>query len=176
MPIFGRTKMILHDDCFNFAAPDIAFKYKGPDPQLAYEKIRECFTTVFGVLESERVQEKDYIWNREGKKESFKVSWSIVKDLDKFSYLYYVVKMSGYSEETPDGKFGEVTVEIASFLRTEYVQDNVWERSIFYEMLRVFWHKVFYQEKTMEYLDLCKSIANKFKDELRAFFALNQKK
>ena len=172
MPIFARTKLILQEECFDFAGPELVLEYKGVDPQLAYSKIRECFSTVFGVKEAERVQEKEYTWNRVGKKETFKVSWHVTKDMDRFSYLYYKIKMSGFAEQTKNGKEGEVRIEIASFLRTEYPQDNIWERSIFYEIARVFWHKVFYQEKRDEYQDICRTIANNFKDEIRSFFNL----
>ncbi len=176
MPIFARTKMVLQEECFNFAGPELVLEYRGPDPQLAYSKIRESFLTIFGVKETERVQEKEYTWNRSGKKETFKVSWHITKDMDRFSYLYYKIKMSGFAEQTKNGKEGELKLQVVSYLRTEYPQDNVLERSIFYEIARVFWHKVFYQEKRWEYMDVCRTLANNFKNEIRSLFNLMQRK
>ncbi|MEM5793000.1 MAG: hypothetical protein QXY45_01400 [Candidatus Aenigmatarchaeota archaeon] len=172
MPIFARTKLILHEDCFNFAGPEMYLKYKGPNPHLAYNKIRELFWTVFGVKESERVQEEEYVWDKQGKKETFSVKWHVTKDMDRLSYLYFVIKMKGFLEETQNGKEGEVNVDIIGVLRTEYPQDNIWERTIFYEMARVFWHKVFYQDKREKYVDICRDISNRFRNELKAFFNL----
>jgi len=172
MPIFARTKLILQENCFDFASPEMTLKYKGKDPQLAYNKIRESFWTVFGVKETERVQEMDYTWNKDGKRETFSVDWHITKDMDKNSYLYFKVRMKGFAEEAKDGKEGELNVEIAGVLRTEYPQDNIWERSIFYEIARTFWHKVFYQEKRFDYMDICREISTNFRNELKSFFNL----
>ena len=90
MPLFARSKLIIHDDCFEgaaFSGPELFLKYKGKDPQLAYSKIRELFWTVFGVKETERVQEKEYNWDRVGKRETFSVRWQVVKDMDKRAAL-----------------------------------------------------------------------------------------
>ncbi len=172
MPIFARTKLIIQEDCFNFAGPEMYLKYKGKDPHLAYNKIRELFWTVFGVKETERVQERDYTWDKEGKKETFSVAWHITKDMDRLSYLYFKVNMKGFAEEAKDDKEGEVNVEIVGVLRTEYPQDNIWERTIFYEIARTFWHKVFYQDRRDKYMDVCREISTRFRNELKAFFNL----
>lgn len=171
MPIFARTKMILQDNCWD-PQPVLNWEYRGPNPQLAYSKIREMFRTIFSVSEPERVQEKDFIWDRKGKREDFAVSWEVSKDFDRFSYAFFRINMKGYAEETGNGKEGTLTVELDAFLRTEYPQDTIWERSIFYEMARVFWHKVLYQEKRLEYMDVCRSIMARFFNELKGFFNL----
>ena len=80
--------------------------------------------------------------------------------------------MKGFAEETGNGKEGEVSVEIVGVLRTEYPQDNIWERTIFYEIARTFWHKIFYQERREKYMDICREISTKFRNELKAFFNL----
>ncbi|NCO96687.1 MAG: hypothetical protein COY38_03500 [Candidatus Aenigmarchaeota archaeon CG_4_10_14_0_8_um_filter_37_24] len=175
MPIFARTKLIIHDDCFEpsaFSGPDMSFKYKGKDPHLAYNKIREMFWTVFGVRETERVQEKNYTWDKKGNRETFSVAWYINKDMDRLSYLLFNVKMKGFIETTENGKEGELNVEIAGVMRTEYPQDNMWERTIFYEMARVFWHKVFYNDKREKYMEICREISTNFTKELKSFFNL----
>lgn len=173
MPVFARTKLILQEDCWDVTTPVMNLKYTGPDPQLAYSKMREMFWTIFGVKESERVQEKDYSWDKQGKKETFKAEWDITKDMDKFSYLYFRIKMSGFAEEVGDGrKEGNLSVTIDAKLRTEYPQDTIWERNIFYEIMRVFWHRIFYSEKRNEYQDVCRSIMMSCKNELKSFFNL----
>lgn len=172
MPVFARTKLILQENCFDFTIPEMYFKYKGKDPQLAYNKIRELFWTVFGVKETERVQEVGYNWDKNGKRENFSVDWHVTKDMDRHSYLYFKIRMKGFAEEGKDSKEGEVNVDIVAHSRTEYPQDNIWERSIFYEIARTFWHKVFYQEKRDKYMDICREISTKFRNELKSFFNL----
>ncbi|MBL7170258.1 MAG: hypothetical protein ISS48_04520 [Candidatus Aenigmarchaeota archaeon] len=176
MPIFARKKMILQDDCFDvlsgFPSADVSLKYKGPEPQKVYQKTRELFWTVFQVKEGERVQERDYEWKRSGKREDFKVKWNIVKEMDRMSYLFFKVSLKGFAEETKNGKEGEFEMDMTGVIRTEYPQDNVWERTIFYEMARVFWSKVFYQDKRFKYQGICRSMLTTFRNELKAFFNL----
>lgn len=176
MPLLARTKMIIQDDCWNVAGPEMKLHYSGLNPQLAYSKIREMFWTVFGVKEGERVQEKEFKWDRKEKKEIFNVQWDVSKDMDKFSYAYFRIRMNGFAEEAEVGKVGELDVNIDGFLRTEYAQDEIWERTIFYEMGRVFWHKIFYREKRLEYQDVCRSLMMAFRNELKAFFNLLPKR
>ncbi len=171
MPIFARTKLIMQDNCWD-PQPVLKWEYRGPNPHLAYTKIREMFRTIFNVSETERVQEKDFVWDRKGKREDFFVSWEISKDLDRFSYAYFRINMKGFAEETDSGKEGKLSIELDGYLRTEYPQDTFWERSIFYEIARVFWHKVLYQEKRLEYADVCRSLMGKFLNELKGFFNL----
>lgn len=172
MPIFARTKLILQDDCFDVSNPDLKLDYTGPNPQKVYKKIKSMFQTVFGVKEGERVQETEYSWNRQGEKEIFNAKWEITKDMDKYSYLVFRVKMNGFTEQTKKGKQGKVTVSVDGIVRTEYPQDTFWERSILYELVRVFWHKTFYHEKRFDYQDQCKNIMTVFLNELKGFFNL----
>ncbi|MEM5792575.1 MAG: hypothetical protein QXM68_03625 [Candidatus Aenigmatarchaeota archaeon] len=171
--MFSRTKMILQDDCWDVASqPVLTLNYTGPNPHLAYQKIRELFRTVLNVNEAERVQEKDFTWNKKANKEDFSVTWDISKDLDRFSYLFMRVSMSGSAEEKEGGKEGRLTVSIEAFMRTEYPQDTLWERSIIYEIIRMFWHKVVYYEKRREYQDICRTLISRFINELKSFFNL----
>lgn len=170
MPIFARTKLVLQDDCFDFVNPDMSLSYTGPNPQKAYKKIKEMFRTVFGTKEGERVQESEYNWNREGGKEVFNAKWEIAKDMDKFSYLVFRVKLKGYVDVKT--KQGKASVSVDGVTRTEYPQDTFWERSIFYELIRVFWHKIFYHEKRLNYQDDCRNIMSVFTNELKHFFNL----
>jgi len=172
MPIFARTKLILQDDCFNVSNPELKLDYTGPNPQKVYNKIKDTFHTIFGVKEEERVQETEYSWNREGDKEIFNAKWEIVKDMDKYSYLLFRLKMNGFAQQTKKGKIGKVKIDINGVVRTEYPQDSFWERSIFYELLRVFWHKTFYHDKRLDYQEQCKNIITTFLNELKSFLNL----
>ncbi len=172
MPIFARTKLIIQDDCWDISGPEMKWSYSGPNPHLAYKKIKDMFFTVWNVKEHERVQEKEFVWDREGKKEKFSVSWELSKDMDRFTYIYARISINGEAIETENGKEGKLNVNIDGVLRTEYPQDTLWERSIFYEMARVFWHKVLYQEQRRLYQDNCRRLMKIFLEELKAFFNL----
>ena len=172
MPVFSRTKLLLHDDCFDQGTPDLTLNYSGPNPQKAYAKVKEMFTTVFALKGNERIQEIDYSWNRDGDKETFNVKWQLVKDMDHFSYLVFNIKLKGQATHGKKGPEGKATITIDGAIRTEYPQDTVWERSIFYEIGRVFWHKVFYHEKRADYQNECRDIMSLFINELKSFFNL----
>lgn len=172
MPTFARAKFVLHDDCFNTSIPVLKVNYSGPNPQFAYTKIREMFTTIIGVNVLDRVQETDYSWDRKGETESFRVGWEVVKEMDKFTYIVLRIGMKGFVDVKNGVKEGKVAIELNGFMRTEYPQDSVWERSIFYEMLRVFWHKVFYREKRYDYQEHCRELLSRMSQELKAFFNL----
>jgi hypothetical protein len=172
MPTFARAKFLIHDDCFNTSVPVLKINYSGPNPQFAYTKIREMFTTIVGVNVLDRVQETDYSWDRKENTESFRVSWEVVKEMDKFSYLDIRIGMKGFAENKDGVKEGKVAIEMNGVMRTEYPQDTIWERSIFYEMLRIFWHKVFYREKRYEYQEHCREILSRLTQDLKAFFNL----
>jgi hypothetical protein len=176
MPMFARTKMVLQDDCWDIAAqPILTLNYSGPNPHLAYQKIRELFRTVLNVNEAERVQEKEFKWDRKGNKEEFSVSWDVAKDLDRFSYIFFRITMSGSAEEKEGGREGKLSVSIEGYLRTEYPQDTLWERSIFYEIARMFWHRVIYYDKRREYMDICRKLMSTFVNELKSFFNIMPK-
>jgi len=174
--MFARTKMVLQDDCWDIAAqPILTLNYSGPNPHLAYQKIRELFRTVLNVNEAERVQEKEFKWDRKGNKEEFSVSWDVAKDLDRFSYIFFRITMSGSAEEKEGGREGKLNVSIEGYLRTEYPQDTLWERSIFYEIIRMFWHRVIYYDKRREYMDICRKLMSTFVNELKSFFNIMPK-
>ena len=59
---------------------------------------------------------------------------------------------------------------VSSYLRTEYPQDTVWQRSLFYEMLRTFWHRIFYHNKRMEYIIQCRDLVSFYMKKMRELF------
>jgi hypothetical protein len=103
------------------------------------------------------MQEKKFDWHK-GETEKFSMTWEVDKDLDRFSYLWIEVKLDGHVSKSK----GEADVSIEGAIRTEYPQDTIWEKSLFYEMLRMLWHSTFYHGKRAEYVKEARRMMSNF--------------
>jgi hypothetical protein len=172
MPIFVRTKLQIHDDCLTPGMPRLVLDYSGPNPQNIYKKIKELFMTIWKIEPSE-IQEKNFSWDRTGASEKFNVSWEVTKDLDRYTYMVISVDLSGEAKPSKQfGKEGSADIKITGAIKTEYPQDSMWQRSIFYEMFRIFYHKVIYQDIRSKYLEDCNSTIMTFQEEVKSFLNL----
>lgn len=179
MPIFARKKLVIEDYCLTAAAgtpayttPEILLSYEGPNPHKAYFQAKKVLSTVFGVPE-EKIQERDFSWDKSQPEENFQTKFVLVKEVDRFSFMYVEVSLKGKFRQSQNfEKEGSIEIKISSSLKTEYPQDTVWERSIFYEMLRVAYHKLFYQDKRQKYLEECKRLTLMFYDSMKQFLDL----
>ena len=59
-------------------------------------------------------------------------------------------------------------IEIDGVVRTEYPQDTFWQKSLLYEIMRMFWHSAFYSSKRDEYLKEGRRLMSLFCDQLKA--------
>jgi len=175
MPTFARTKLQILDYCF-LPYRKVHLNYTGPNPQLAYEQVRKLIKQVFKVTDGD-IQETNFVWDRSQAEEKFKITMRILKDLDKFSYYDIEVEVKGFAKPSKEfGKEGQVEVAIEPRLMTEYPQDTWWQRLVIYDMFRVIFHRVFYQEKRKKFIEECKDNTALFFDQLKAFFNLLRKK
>ena len=169
MPVFARTKLLIHDYCL-FPLPYATFSYAGPNPQNSYEYIKKLFVSIFNVDERE-IQEREFRWDRLGTEEVFHVKWEVVKDLDQFTFQHLAIGLDGVAKPSKEfGKEGSLKIRIEGRIRTEYPQETVWQRSLLYEMFRVFYHKVVYESTRKRYIKECKATLGRFSEELRSFF------
>jgi hypothetical protein len=173
MPVFARTKLLISDDCMKPPGGAVlSLKYSGPNPQNIYEKTKELATAIW-ALEPGAIQEKEFNWDRTGIGEKFGVKMEIVKDLDLFSFVLIRIDIEGEAKPSRDfGKEGSATTKIEAMIRTEYPQDTLWQRSIFYEFFRVLYHRLIYEDSRKKYLEGCKQNINRFLDELKSFLNL----
>jgi len=173
MPVFARTKLLISDDCMKPpGSAGLTLKYSGPNPQNIYEKSKEIATTLW-ALEPGAIQEKEVNWDRTGLGEKFSIKMEIIKDLDNFSFILLKVDIDGESKPSRDfGKEGRASLKIEAALRTEYPQDTLWQRSIFYEFWRAFLHKVLFEDKRKHYLQECRETTLRFQEELKSFLNL----
>ncbi len=164
--VWARNKLKLMDDIYDADGKktELTFHYSGPHPERFYAKCRELFERIFKTP-AEYIQEKDYSWEKLGSKEKFSVNWRAVTHMDRYSYLIFNVSMKGFTE---NGQ-GSVTISFEPELWTEYPQDSLWEQSLFYEMLRVIWHKLFYVKKRQEYQITARRMTEAFGEELKKF-------
>lgn len=164
MPVFARTKLLMHDTCFEERPGRVTLKYVGPKPHKIHEKAYELIKSVFKTSDSD-IQEEQYNWGK-GAEEKFKIRWWLHKDLDRFSYFWIRFDVSGSGTE----KQGNASITLSPYLRTEYPQDTVWQRSLFYEMLRTLWHRIFYHNKRMDYITECRDLVSFYMKKMRELF------
>ena len=163
MPQFARTKLLIQEDCYRERPERVTINYVGPNPMKLYYKVYDLMKAVFRAADSD-IQEEKYSWGK-GEKEKFKVRWYVHKDIDPYTYMFIRIDISGYGDE----KSGNAEIRIKPVIRTEYPQDTIWQRSLFYEMLRVFWHRSFYFRKREEYAEDCRNMVTIFNRNAHEF-------
>ncbi len=163
--VFARAKLVLEENCFEEEPGGIEMRFVGPQVKNLYSKMYEIMKSIFRVPDSD-IQETEYNWGKGEKTEKFKVRWWLHKDMDLFSYFYIRFDLSGHVDE----KGSSATVAVRGLLRSEYPQDTVWQRSLFYEMLRTFWHRIFYHKKREEYAEECRHSMVYFQKRIRELF------
>jgi len=171
MPIFARAKLLLENRCLTYR-PRMEFSYSGPNPDKAYPKLIDILNKSLNVPR-ENIQEKNFMWDRSKPEEKFSASFEVIKDFDKFTYMYLEISMRGSLKPSKEfGKEGTVSFTIEGILRTEYPQDTLWERSFFYEIFRTLYHKAFYEERRYKWLLECRDSLLQIQNELKEFFNL----
>lgn len=162
--VWARTRLMIYDYVFE-PVKQIKIDFVCRRTDLFYKKIQELLRVVFNIPEG-YIQEKEYRWEKHKDTEQFEVSWEVTKIFDIYSYLGLEIGLRGFL--TQDGE-GRASVTIKSRLITEYPQDTIWQQSIFYEMLRRFWHRMYYHNKRMRFLYWCKEAVLDFERKLKEF-------
>jgi len=172
--VFARTKLVIHDDCLP-PPGKIILSYTGPNPQNLYHQIKKLFSTIFKAEEKD-IQEKEISWDRSKAEETFSIKFEMIKGLDNFTNMQINVDLSGSAKPSREfGKEGNVTIKIEAFIRTEYPQDTLWQRSLFYEIFRVFYHRVIYKDTREKFKGRCIELVKHFQSELKSFLNLLQR-
>src|SRR3989338_4811687 len=162
--VFTRTKISMEDNCFVEEPAVVEMRFIGKDVEKLYARSYELMKTVFNVSDSD-IQETQYQWAKSEKGDKFNVRWWLHKDVDIFSYFFVRFTFKGQA-----GSPGSASMEVRGLLRTEYPQDTVWQKSLFYEMIRSFWHRAFYAKKREEYGEECRHLTLLFQNKLKEYF------
>jgi len=168
--VFAREKMTLEDICFYSEPGTVELKYVGPGVDKLYEKCAELLKTVWNVPHSQ-IQEVQTSWGKTKDSEKTQCTWWVFKDMDIFSY--FMIRINFKAEGNAES--GKSSLNIKGYLRTEYPQDTIWQRSILYEMIRTFWHRVFYRRKREEYAEECRHSIIYFEKLVKEFFDVLKK-
>ncbi len=160
MPL-ARARLLIHDDIIQ-PRPQINLHFSGVNPTIFYHELPKIISSVFR-MHAGALQEKKSQYTK-GDTEKVKVSWEGFKDLDKFSFYQIELELEG---SAPKGGVGTAAVQIKAGLRTEYPQDTYWERSLLYEVLRMFWHTMFYQSKREDWLKEGRRLVAVFTDQVK---------
>ncbi|MCX6814816.1 MAG: hypothetical protein NTY20_04175 [Candidatus Aenigmarchaeota archaeon] len=163
--VFARAKLTMEDNCFEEEPGSVEMKFVGPGVPKIYKRMYETMKNVFRCSDAD-IQETEYNWGKSEKGEKFSVTWWMHKDMDIFSYFYISFGLSGEGTD----KAGSARIRVRGLLRTEYPQDTVWQRSLFYEMIRTLWHRVFYHMKREEYAEDCRHSVVLFERKMKEFF------
>jgi hypothetical protein len=169
MPVLARMKLMIEEELYPpkstaKGSPRSILTYIGPKVVELYPKSRDIIKAVFNSTDAD-LHEEIYDWGKE-EKEKFRVRFYLHRDIDKFSYYFIRFDVRGEGSD----KSGKGSVTIRPLLRTEYPQDTLWQRTIFYEMIRVFWHRIFYHNKRREYIWEGRNLLNMLQAQLHENF------
>ena len=157
MASFARTKMTFQDDCYPDKPEVPTINLVGANVPKLYQIVYDAMKNCFNVLDNE-IEEENFTWGKSGNNEKFNVRWYVHKDVDYFSFFYLRIDISGQGNE----ESGKASVKLKSVMRTSFPQDTLWQRSLFYEMMRTFWHRTFYHKKRIQYLVDCRNLTSHF--------------
>ena len=158
--VWAKTKLQIQDDLLRpKTRAEIGFE--GPNVERFYKEVPSILLAAFRAGEHE-LQEKNVNWSAGGKK--FSAEWELYKELDKYSFYAIRVRLKG--GKGSDG-MGKVKITIEGWLRTEYPQDTIWQRSLLYEFMRMFWHTTFYAPRHLKYLADGRRLVGLFIEEVK---------
>ena len=167
--VYARTKIVLMDYVFGneMEHQGTSLHYNGKSPFGLYKKITSSFNMIFGIPEG-RVQEVKYEVDNSGEKEIFNSKWTVIKQMDVYSYLRFDITLNG--DEDKKTKGGKANISIKPRIFTEYPQDNIIQQNIFYEMARRLWHETVYENTRDKFIIEGQRITNNFLNYIKKSF------
>ena len=139
---------------------DLTYIYEGKNAEKLTEFIPKLIQTIFAPTTWQqkviKVSENEY-----------SAEWHMFKDMDFYSYLRIDVELKIKSKNNKGVakiKLGEPVIV------TEYPQETYWQKTFFYEVLRVLWHNLFYDKKLQYYLDWGRTKISCFEEKLFKYF------
>ncbi len=159
--VWARTRLVIRDYIFE-PRKDLYFMWSGKMPSKIYLEIYDIIRDVFSVPDS-HIIELVFDWEKKDGADKFKIGWRIIKEFDIYSYLRLDINVSG---KIKDG-VGSLSVAIKPRFFTEYPQDSVFQQTIFYEIGRRLWEKMFYEKKRFSYMEESRILVMEFHRRLK---------
>lgn len=158
------SKLIIWNELYKRGAKpglkNLAYAYEGKNPDKIIPFLPKLVKLVFAPT----------TWQQKEIKvtpNSYKSVWYLFRDIDSFTYFRVDVELA---VKHKDG-FGTIAIKLGEpVMITEYNQDSMWQKSFFYEILRMMWHNAFYQKKLEGHMDWGRSQVSCFEEKLLAFF------
>jgi hypothetical protein len=163
------SKLVIWNELYKRGAKpglkNLGYTYEGKNPDRLIQFLPRLVRLVFNpsTWQQKEVNVKQ-ISPSEG---SYSSIWYLFKDLDTYTYFRVDVELSIKWKDghgTAKIKLGEPVI------LTEYPQENAWQKSFFYEILRMFWHTYFYNKKLMAHMDWGRLQVSIFEEKLLHFF------
>jgi hypothetical protein len=142
--VWAKSKLMIQDDLLR-PKTKVSLTFRVPYAERFYKEVPLILLNAFRASEHE-IEEKTMAWDTSDNGK-FAGEWELYKEIDKYSFYAIRVKLSGQK-----GDKGTAKLMLEGWLRTEYPQDTVWQRSLLYEFMRMFWHTSFYAPKHLKYL------------------------
>ena len=136
----------------------LEYSYKGKDVKKLVDFVPKLIQTIFMPT---MWQQKEISVTED----TYEVYWYVFKDLDSFTYFRVDIEVK------IDFKSGKAKIKLSEpVIVTEYPQETYWQKTFFYELLRLIWHNLFYNKKVEEYMDWAKLKISCFEEKLIKYF------
>jgi len=143
---------VIEDDCL---APEeeLVIKYSGPNPFRTYHIIKDLLKKVLKI-EAKDLWERDFKWDITSDPHGFFTRYYVNWGIDVRSHVLVEVVMEGKQPSDPT-KNGEVRISVSGTLKTEYPQNNAFQRSALYKLLVWIYHWIYYNNVRRSYTEIC---------------------
>lgn len=144
-----------------------------PNPHNIYSEIMNILVDRINISKND-INEEKY---EHSKKEVEKVHTEIeaTKPMDKFTSIVLEIEINMtlkpiHKEEIE--YVGDLSIQIAGFVRTDYPQDTALQKSILWNAFRSFYEKALYGDIKGDYMNLCTKYVRNLRDELKRYLNL----
>jgi hypothetical protein len=145
-----------------------------PDPQRIFSLVKEVLIMRCRLKEDD-INEKIYEHDKSTVPEKIHAFIEAYKHLDRYSDVVLEITMDFVLKPVHrEGVeyVGDAKVKIEGFVRTEYPQDSILQKSILWNVFRTFYEKAIYGDIRGNMMDLCRSFIKKVTAEINNYFKL----
>ncbi len=160
--VWAKSRMVIRDYIFE-PRRNLYLMWSGRIPSKICIEIYHLLQEIFSVPES-HIMEMVSDWETKEGNIKFKVGWRVIKEFDIYSYLRFDINIAGKIDKSG---YGTISIAMKPRFFTEYPQDNIFQQTILYEILRRIWHVVFYEKKIFQYKEESRILVMEFNRRLK---------